>query len=338
MVEIAEGPFELGAPRRRLRLRQRAPAPHASPPARFTIGRTPVTNATWQAWAEDGGYTRREWWSDAGWAWRTEHDITDHAGGPPDAPVVHVSFHEADAFARAHNARLPTEVEWEKAAPGQLEGIGEVWEWTASRVHRLPGFQSAPVPGVLRGVLRRPLPGAARRLLRHPPTRRLPALPQLGPPRTPAALRRSQDRAMKTAFKDIEIVSRLGADERTLAYDVADGLTRPFKEIPPKHFYDTEGSRLFEAITKLPEYYPTRTERAILEANAAHLVELTRHGRAGRARLRRADQDAAAAGRDARGRDARPLRAVRRLRGRAARERGDARRALPGRARVRRRG
>jgi L-histidine Nalpha-methyltransferase len=80
---------------------------------------------------------------------------------------------------------------------------------------------------------------------------------------------------MKTAFKDIQIVSRLGADERTLAFDVLDGLTRPFKEIPPKHFYDTEGSRLFEAITKLPEYYPTRTERAILEADAAHIVDLT---------------------------------------------------------------
>jgi L-histidine N-alpha-methyltransferase len=80
---------------------------------------------------------------------------------------------------------------------------------------------------------------------------------------------------MKTAFKDIQIVSRLGADERTLAFDALDGLTRPFKEIPPKHFYDTEGSRLFEAITKLPEYYPTRSERAILEVDAAHIVELT---------------------------------------------------------------
>ena len=80
---------------------------------------------------------------------------------------------------------------------------------------------------------------------------------------------------MNTALGDIEIVSRLGADERTLAFDVLDGLTRPFKEIPPKHFYDTEGSRLFEQIMGLPEYYPTRTERAILEANAAALVEQT---------------------------------------------------------------
>ena len=123
---------------------------------------------------------------------------------------------------------------------------------------------------------------------------------------------------MNTALGDIEIVSRLGADERTLAFDVLDGLTRPFKEIPPKHFYDTEGSRLFEQIMGLPEYYPTRAERSILEANAAALVEETARGRAGRARQRRADQDAAAARRDARRRDAGPLRAVRRLRGRAA--------------------
>ena len=61
---------------------------------------------------------------------------------------------------------------------------------------------------------------------------------------------------MKTALGDIEIVSRLGADERTLAFDVLDGLTRPFKEIPPKHFYDTEGSRLFEAITHAARVLP----------------------------------------------------------------------------------
>jgi L-histidine N-alpha-methyltransferase len=81
---------------------------------------------------------------------------------------------------------------------------------------------------------------------------------------------------MKAAMKDIQIVSRLGAEERTLAFDVLDGLTRPFKEIPPKHFYDAEGSRLFELICDLPEYYPTRSERAILAARSAELVEHTR--------------------------------------------------------------
>ncbi|HEY2650437.1 MAG TPA: L-histidine N(alpha)-methyltransferase [Solirubrobacteraceae bacterium] len=65
------------------------------------------------------------------------------------------------------------------------------------------------------------------------------------------------------------------ADERVLAEDVLDGLTRPFKELPPKHFYDAHGSELFERICELPEYYPTRTERLILERHAQEIVELT---------------------------------------------------------------
>jgi L-histidine N-alpha-methyltransferase len=84
---------------------------------------------------------------------------------------------------------------------------------------------------------------------------------------------------MTIAHPDIEIVSRLGAgDERSLAYDVLDGLTRPFKELPPKHFYDTEGSLLFDRICALPEYYPTRTERAILEEGAEEIVSRTGAG------------------------------------------------------------
>jgi len=67
-------------------------------------------------------------------------------------------------------------------------------------------------------------------------------------------------------------------DERSLAYDVLDGLTRPFKEIPPKHFYDTRGSELFEQICGLPEYYPTRTERRILLARAGEIVRVTGAG------------------------------------------------------------
>ncbi|MBV9606193.1 MAG: L-histidine N(alpha)-methyltransferase [Solirubrobacterales bacterium] len=67
-------------------------------------------------------------------------------------------------------------------------------------------------------------------------------------------------------------------DERSLAYDVLDGLTRPFKEIPPKHFYDARGSELFEQICELPEYYPTRTEREILHARASEIVERTHAG------------------------------------------------------------
>ncbi|MGB9184740.1 MAG: L-histidine N(alpha)-methyltransferase [Solirubrobacteraceae bacterium] len=67
-------------------------------------------------------------------------------------------------------------------------------------------------------------------------------------------------------------------DERSLANDVLDGLTRPFKELAPKHFYDARGSELFEQICELPEYYPTRTELAILRARAADIVAATGAG------------------------------------------------------------
>jgi L-histidine Nalpha-methyltransferase len=65
-------------------------------------------------------------------------------------------------------------------------------------------------------------------------------------------------------------------EERSLADDVLDGLTRPFKELPPKHFYDARGAELFDRICELPEYYPTRAERAILDAKARELAGLTR--------------------------------------------------------------
>jgi L-histidine Nalpha-methyltransferase len=71
---------------------------------------------------------------------------------------------------------------------------------------------------------------------------------------------------------DVHVGDGEGA-ERRLADDVLDGLTRPFKEIPPKHFYDSRGSELFEHICRLPEYYPTRTEMAILEASAPAIVD-----------------------------------------------------------------
>jgi L-histidine Nalpha-methyltransferase len=58
-----------------------------------------------------------------------------------------------------------------------------------------------------------------------------------------------------------------------MAEDVREGLSCPFKELPPKYFYDERGSELFERITELPEYYPTRAERSILDAHAAEIVE-----------------------------------------------------------------
>jgi iron(II)-dependent oxidoreductase len=123
--------------------------------------------------SEGGGYERREWWSDEGWAWKEEFDITHHAAvaaGHPRAAACHVSWFEADAFARAHEARLPSEAEWEKAATwtqrsgeeqshapaedgavtlacgkaGALAGVWRVWEWTQSRFAGYPGFVAHP--------------------------------------------------------------------------------------------------------------------------------------------------------------------------------------------------
>ena len=65
----------------------------------------------------------------------------------------------------------------------------------------------------------------------------------------------------------------LPADEDTFASAVLDGLSKPRKTLPCRFFYDARGSELFEEITRLPEYYPTRTEAAILEANAAQIAD-----------------------------------------------------------------
>ncbi len=115
----------------------------------FRIGRVPITNATYLHFVEGGGYERREWWTDEGWAWKEEYDISHPQGWTteldPGAPVVHLSWFEAAAFARAHDARLPTEQEWEKAATsGQLEQTGYAWEWTASEFTGYDGFVAHP--------------------------------------------------------------------------------------------------------------------------------------------------------------------------------------------------
>ena len=73
-----------------------------------------------------------------------------------------------------------------------------------------------------------------------------------------------------------EVISLLGEGaERTLAADVREGLSKPMKEIPPKHFYDTAGAELFDRICELPEYYPTRAERSILVAQSGEIVAAT---------------------------------------------------------------
>jgi gamma-glutamyl hercynylcysteine S-oxide synthase len=144
-LRVPAGTFALGAPEGRFSYDNERPR-HAVCLDGFAIARRPVTNATWMRFVEGGGYVRREWWSDEGWAWKEEYDITHHPGvaaGLPDAPACHVSWFEADALARWSGARLPTEAEWEKAAD-RLDGVGHVWEWTASTFRGYPGFRAHP--------------------------------------------------------------------------------------------------------------------------------------------------------------------------------------------------
>lgn len=145
-----------------------------------------VTNDEYLAFVRDGGYQEAGLWLSDGWAivqregWRRplywQEDLASEftLGGvralDPHAPVCHISYFEADAFARWAGARLPTEAEWEDAAArlpangnfqesqrfhpcavamgdGPLQMYGDVWEWTASPYTSYPGFK--PLPGAL---------------------------------------------------------------------------------------------------------------------------------------------------------------------------------------------
>jgi L-histidine N-alpha-methyltransferase len=78
--------------------------------------------------------------------------------------------------------------------------------------------------------------------------------------------------AATAAQISIEVHLPEGGTWAGMAEDVREGLSCPFKELPPKYFYDERGSELFEAITELDEYYPTRAERAILDRRAGEIV------------------------------------------------------------------
>jgi gamma-glutamyl hercynylcysteine S-oxide synthase len=146
-IELRAGAFEMGAGADGFAYDNERPRHSVDLPA-FRIARHPVSNGSWMRFAEHGGYERRQWWSQAGWTWKEDHAVGPHpavASGDPRAPACHVSWHEAEAFARASGARMPTEAEWEKAAGlGALAAVGEVWEWTASAFNGYPGFVARP--------------------------------------------------------------------------------------------------------------------------------------------------------------------------------------------------
>jgi len=156
----------------------------------YALATHPVTNRDWIAFMEEGGYRQPTLWLSDGWAWVQREAIDAPLywrSGPDeredrqqmslhglqrvdlDAPVTHISFYEADAYARWAGARLPTEAEWEHAAAplpvqgnfvsrgalqpqpdhgiasaGELRQLfGDVWEWTASPYGPYPGFEPA---------------------------------------------------------------------------------------------------------------------------------------------------------------------------------------------------
>lgn len=147
----------------------------------FAVASRLVTAGEFLAFIADGGYDTPALWLSDGWAARHRHDWTaplywerDSDGWAaftlrgfrpldPGAPVCHLSYYEADAFARWAGARLPTEFEWEVAAaprevsgnfldsdrfhpvgdPGSGQWFGDVWEWTASPYTAYPGYRPA---------------------------------------------------------------------------------------------------------------------------------------------------------------------------------------------------
>lgn len=191
-LEVAAGTFVMGAPDDRFAYDCERPA-HERHVGAFAIDRTLTTNAQYLEFMDAGGYSRAELWSPEGWEWRTREQI----GAPrywrpgrdgwltrsfdevspvdPALPVCHISFWEADAYARWAGGRLPTEAEWERAAAGADAGaanlgqdafgaapvgafaagassvgcvqmLGDVWEWTASPFAPYPGFRAFPYP------------------------------------------------------------------------------------------------------------------------------------------------------------------------------------------------
>jgi ergothioneine biosynthesis protein EgtB len=143
--------------------------------AAFELADRLVTAGEFLGFVADGGYARPELWLSEGWEarsawqwsaplyWRDGALFTLHGarGIDPSEPIVHVSYFEADAYARWADARLPTEAEWETAVeaqplagnllesealhplPGTGQYFGDAWEWTSSAYAPYPGFRAA---------------------------------------------------------------------------------------------------------------------------------------------------------------------------------------------------
>jgi len=193
-VEIAGGPFTMGAPEGGFVYDCERPEHTVTLPT-FWMSRHPVTVGEYSQFMADDGYGRPELWDGEGWQWLAQtgaraplywqpdgsgcvvREFENVAPPDPEQPVCHVSWYEADAYARWAGGRLPTEAEWERAAQsksdlrlhanldqlafrtascgaypesessaGCLQMLGDVWEWTASTFYGYPGFRHFPYP------------------------------------------------------------------------------------------------------------------------------------------------------------------------------------------------
>jgi ergothioneine biosynthesis protein EgtB len=179
-IEGRSGIIEIGAPDRAFAFDCERPR-HRVFVHPHQVATGPVTNGDWEQFIADGGYETPTLWLSDGWDWAcregisvplywredgTHFTLAGRIERDPNAPVAHVSYYEADAFARWAGARLPREEEWESAAwnadpragqqldearavvSGPKAGLfGSVWEWTQSAFCAYPGF--APVEGAV---------------------------------------------------------------------------------------------------------------------------------------------------------------------------------------------
>lgn len=143
-ISVPGGEYEIGAPAHGFAYDNER-ARHTVELSPFEIDRTPVTNATYIQFMEETAAEAPMYWEregDGGW-------VLTRMGGrdpiDPAHPVLHVSWHEAEALARWAGKRLPAEHEWEAASP-RLEGVGQAWEWTSSDFLAYPGFEAFPYP------------------------------------------------------------------------------------------------------------------------------------------------------------------------------------------------